>query len=136
MPYGLRNSGQTFQRFMDQVLRGLPFVFCYIDDLLISSSSLEEHLSHLRQVFSRLQEYGIVLNTFKCLFGVPQLSFLGHHVSSAGISPLEDKVSVMRNFSRPTSRKQLRSFCGMVNFYHRFIRKWCPDPGGGALALG
>src|ERR1051325_7895968 len=58
MPYGLRNAAQTFQRFMDSVLRGLPFCWAYLDDLLIASSSPEQHKSHLQAVFTRLQEFG------------------------------------------------------------------------------
>ena len=92
MPFGLRNAAQTFQRFIDQALRGLPFVYAYIDDLLIASSSSEEHLSHLEQLFKRLDEYGIVINPKKCVFGVPELDFLGHHVDCQGITPLPDKV--------------------------------------------
>ena len=61
MPFGLRNAAQTFQRFIDQVLRGLPFVYAYIDDLLVASSSPEEHYSHLKQIFQRLNDYGIVI---------------------------------------------------------------------------
>src|ERR1700755_2291527 len=62
MPYGLRNAVQTFQRFMDSVLRGLPFCWAYLDDLLIASSSPEQHKSHLQAVFNRLQEFGIRVN--------------------------------------------------------------------------
>jgi len=62
MPFGLRNSAQTFQRLMDEVLSGLPFLFVYIDDLLIASRNVEEHEKHLREVLSRLEEHGLVLN--------------------------------------------------------------------------
>ena len=59
MPFGLRNAAQTFQRFMDQVLRGLHFCFVYVDDVLIASSSAVEHKEHLRLVLQRLSEYGL-----------------------------------------------------------------------------
>ena len=59
MPFGLRNAAQTFQRFIDQVLRGLPFSYAYLDDILVASKDMEEHLTHLRQVFIRLQDNGI-----------------------------------------------------------------------------
>ena len=121
MPFGLRNAAQTFQRFMDKVLRGLPFCYGYVDDLLIASSSPEQHLQHLRQVFERLAEHGLLINTSKSLFGVPELEFLGHHVSAAGICPLEDKVQVVRDFPLPTTQRKLREFIGLVNFYRRFI---------------
>ena len=92
MPFGLRNEAQTFQRFIDQVLHGLPFVYAYIDDLLITSASPEEHLLHLRQVLQRLNDHGIIINPAKCIFGASELDFLGHRVTSRGICPLDDKV--------------------------------------------
>ncbi|PIK55880.1 gag-pol polyprotein [Apostichopus japonicus] len=90
MPFGLRNAAQSFQRLMDEVVRGLPFIFVYIDDMLIASASEEEHKVHLRQLFVRLQEYGIVINPAKCVFGVSSLVFLGHHIDTDGIRPLAE----------------------------------------------
>ena len=121
MPFGLRNAAQTFQRFMDQVLRGLDFCYVYIDDLLVASSSPEEHKHHLRLVFERLRHYGIIINLQKCVFGVPSVEFLGHSVDSTGIHPLPAKVQTVLDFPQPTSRRQLRTFLGLTNFYHRFI---------------
>ena len=121
MPFGLRNATQTFQRFMDEVFRGLSFTYTYIDDVLIASSSPEEHLQHLHTVFNRLAKYGIVINPNKCFFGVTELDFLGHHISSQGITPLPDKVKAVQDFPLPNSQRKLRQFIGPVNFYHRFL---------------
>ena len=121
MPYGLRNSAQTFQRFMDHILRGLDFVFCYVDDILIASPSMEEHLCHLRVVFERLSAHGVLLNPSKCTFGQDTIPFLGHQVTAGGIKPLEDRVAAINDFPLPETKKQLKRFLGMVNFYHRFI---------------
>ena len=121
MPLGLRNAVQSFQRFMDEVLRGLHFCYVYIDDLLVASSSPEEHLQHLRLVLERLDDHGILINVTKSLFGRSSLDFLGHHVDATGIRPLEDKVQTIRNFPQPTSQRKLREFVGLVNFYRRFI---------------
>ena len=118
MPFGLQNAAQTFHCFIDQVLQGLHFSYAYIDDLLIASHSSEEHKEHLRQVLERLQFHGLLINPAKCMFGASELEFLGHHVSSQGIRPLEQKV---RDFPQPTSRRQLRTFLGMINFYQRFL---------------
>ncbi|BHF77780.1 hypothetical protein SprV_0602089000 [Sparganum proliferum] len=126
MPFGLRNTSQTFQRFVDRVLRGLPFVYAYIDDLLVASSTAEEHMEHLATVFDRLQQFGVVLNPSKCVFGVPSLEFLGHLVDSHGIRPLPSKVAAIRDFPHPTSKRQLQRFLGMVNFYRRFLPN-CAD---------
>ena len=121
MPFGLRNAAQTFQRFIDQVLRGLHFCYAYIDDLLIASSNPEEHKYHLRLVLERLNEHGIIINPAKCVFGVNHLEFLGHQVDSQGIRPLEEKVQVIHDFPQPTTQCKLREFLGLINFYHRFI---------------
>ena len=121
MPFGLRNAAQTFQRFIDQVLRGLPFCYAYIDDLLIASTSPEQHQQHLRLVLQRLSDHGIVINPSKCKLGVTELDFLGHKVSANGIQPLEDRVRAITEFPKPTSVHKLREFLGLINFYHRFI---------------
>ena len=121
MPFGLRNAAQTFQRFIDQVLRGLHFCYAYIDDLLIASTTPEVHKNHLRLVLERLHEHGMVINPGKCVFGVDQLEFLGHQVDSQGIRPLEEKIQVIRDFPQPTTQRKLREFLGLVNYYHRFI---------------
>jgi cleavage and polyadenylation specificity factor subunit 1 len=121
MPFGLRNAAQTFQRFIDQVLRGLHFCYAYIDDLLIASANPEEHKCHLRLVLARLSDHGILINAAKTVFGVASLDFLGHHVDKDGIYPLEEKVQVIRDFPLPTTQQKLREFLGLVNFYHRFI---------------
>ena len=121
MPFGLGNAAQTFQRFMDQVLRGVPSAYVYIDDVLVASASPEQHLKDLRTVFDRLATHGIVINPNKCLFGVSELEFLGHHINADGISPLPDKVQVVQDFPLPQSQRELRRFIGLVNFYHRFL---------------
>ncbi len=86
MPFGLRNAGNTFQRMMDRILAGLSFVFCYLDDIIIASRDEQEHLEHLREVFSRLREAGLVINAEKCVFAATTVEFLGHKVSAAGSS--------------------------------------------------
>lgn len=121
MPFGLRNAAQTFQRFVDQVLRGLSFCFAYLNDILVFSSTPDEHASHLQQLFTRLTSYGLVANAAKCEFGVKELDFLGHHVDACGIQRLPDKMTVIRNFPRPTTATKLQEFLGLVNFYRRFI---------------
>ena len=68
MPFGLKNAAQTFQRLMDSVLRDLPFLFVYLDDILIASASRTEHLSHLRTLFERLSMHGLIINPAKCQF--------------------------------------------------------------------
>ncbi|XP_075526581.1 uncharacterized protein LOC142558317 [Dermacentor variabilis] len=121
MPFGLRNSGQTFQRFINGILHGLDCCHAYLDDLLIASTSPDEHEAHLRSVFQRLAEHGILVNTDKCELGAEKLTFLGHVVSSSGIQPHPDKVKAVKKFPRPTTKRQLREFLGLVNYYRRFV---------------
>ncbi|BHF70280.1 hypothetical protein SprV_0301333000 [Sparganum proliferum] len=126
MPFGLRNAAQTFQRFIDRVLRDLPFVYAYIDDLLVASRNAEEHKEHLALVFDRLDQFGVVINPSKCVLGVPSPDFLGHHVDAQGLRPLSSKVEAIRDFPLPTSKRQLQRFLGMVNFYRRLLPN-CAD---------
>lgn len=123
MSFGLRNAAQTFQRFIDEVLRGMDFTYAYIDDILVASSSQEEHLRHLEILFRRLKEFGVVINPAKCVFGQPHVKFLGYMVSNCGTEPSPAKVQVIRDYPRPNNMKQLRQFLGALNFYRRFIPK-------------
>ena len=123
MPFGLKNAAQAFQRLMDSTLAGLDFLFVYLDDILVASNSVLEHKEHLLLLFDRLEEHGLVVKVEKCLFGVPEIDFLGHRVSSEGIRPLPTKVHAIEKFPVPTTVKQLEQFIGMMNFYHVFIPK-------------
>ncbi|CAG9101291.1 unnamed protein product [Plutella xylostella] len=121
MTFGLRNAGQTFQRFVDEMTRGLYFCYCYLDDFLVFSRDEVEHESHLRQLFTRMKEYGILVNTSKCVFGKSEVTFLGYQISTAGTKPLDSKVEAIKNFPVPTTVRELRRFLGMINFYRRFM---------------
>lgn len=120
MAFGLRNAGQTFQRFMDEVLSGLGFCYVFIDDILVASRNEEEHKEHLRILFRRLSDYGILVNIVKSVLGVPSVDFLGYRVSAEGTSPLPDRVAALRTYSPPSTARGLRRFLGMINFYRRF----------------
>ncbi len=87
--FGLRNAAQTFQRFMDRLFKHLPFVFCYLDHLIIASHTLEEHIEHLRLIFTILQENGLQINPAKCVFAAAAMEFLGHRVDQHGVRPLQ-----------------------------------------------
>ena len=121
MPFGLTNAAQTFQRLMDRLFGHLPFVFTYLDDHLIASSSLEEHLKHLTEFFQILHDNGLTINPGKCTFAVTSLKFLGHMVSETGLVPLPRHVAAIQNFPPPSSVKHLQQFLGLINFYRRFL---------------
>ena len=120
-PFGLKNAGQDFQRMMDAILGDLPYVFVYIDDLLVASNSAEEHMDHLDTVFALLAENGLVVNRPKCVLGVTSLEFLGYRVDANGISPLPERVEAIRATKPPTTVKELQRFLGMLNYYRKFI---------------
>ncbi|GFR32454.1 retrovirus-related Pol polyprotein from transposon opus [Trichonephila clavata] len=121
MPFRLSNAAATFQRFIHQVLRGMDFYVPYFDDVLVASEDEDQHLSHLRQVFQRFEEYSMVLNASKCVLGETSVKFLGHLVTSEGISPLPEKVMAITYFPKPETVKELRRFLAIFNFYRRFI---------------
>lgn len=122
MTFGLCNAAQAFQRFMDTVTRGLDFVFCYIDDILIASKDLEEHSSHLRILFERLEKYGLAINVAKCVFGKKSVRYLGYEIDEFGTRPLPDRVAAILDYKKPNNISELRRFLGIINFYRRFIR--------------
>lgn len=121
MPFGLRNAGQTFQRFIHEVLSGLDFCIPYFDDVLVASVNGEEHFKHLRLIFDRLKQYGLKLNPNKCVLGQHSVVFLGCMITSAGVKPLPTKVEAILNFPQPDTIAKLRRFLAMLNFYRRFI---------------
>ena len=121
MPFGLRNSAQTFQRFINEVFFGIDFVFVYIDDVLIASENETKHLEHLKTVFERLDKYGLNIKQSKCTFGVTSLDFLGYKISAEGIQPSTDRVDVIISYQKPNSITKLQKFIGMINYYHRYV---------------
>lgn len=121
MTFGLRNAAQTFQRMIDEVLRGLDFTFAYIDDIFISSTNYDEHVKHVREVLKRLQKHGLRINAEKCIFAQAEIPFLGHLVTPNGIKPLPEKVTAIANLEKPKTAQELRRFIAMITFYRRFI---------------
>ena len=93
MPSGLKNAAQAFLRLMDTVFQGLTCVFVYLNDILVVSTSEEEHLKDIRTVCGRLRDFGLVAKLEKCLFGVESIDFLGHRVSKQGSIPLPPKIN-------------------------------------------
>lgn len=130
MTFGLRNAGQTFQRYIHQALGDLDFVFSYIDDILIASSSIEEHKSHLRIVFDRLSKASLRLNLDKCVFGHTEVEFLGYSINKEGIKPIPERVRAILDFPKPRNILELRRFLGLVNFYRRCLPRAasCQEP--------
>lgn len=121
VPFGLKNAAQAIQRLMDQVGQGLPFVLIYLDVILVASALQAEHVTHLRLLFQRLRENGLVIKPTKCQLGLVSISFLGYWVTPQGAVSLPTKVKAMQPFPQPLTFKGLQEFVGMVNFYQRFV---------------
>ena len=123
MPFGLTNAPATFQRLMGKLFSGRDwnFVFVYLDDILIASQTVEEHLDHLQKVFQQLRESGLRLKLSKCMFATGEIEYLGHTLTPEGVKPNERNVRAITEFPIPKSTKEVRSFVGLANFYRRHI---------------
>ncbi|GBG75316.1 hypothetical protein CBR_g19948 [Chara braunii] len=126
MPFGLTNTPATFQCLMDKVLRHQlnRFVVVYLDDILIFSKTMEEHLKHLEEVLQVLKEAPLHLNLEKSEFGRDSVIYLGHRLSANGLAPEATKVEVIRNWPQPANVHELRSFLGLASYYRKFVPKF------------
>ena len=123
MPFGLTNAPSSFERLMEKVLAGLQYDICllYLDDTIIKSETFEGHLVNLRKVFDRLRSSNLKLSPKKCAIFQHKVEFLGHVVSEEGISTNPKKVESVRDWPKPVTVKQVRSFLGLCSYYRKFI---------------
>ena len=127
MPFGLTNAPSVFQRLMQRVLMGLnptdgpEFVSVYIDDVLVFSRTLEDHLVHLRKVIERLEEAGLKLKPSKCQFIRKEVQYLGHLITPLGLMTNPRLVSAVSAFPVPRNVRETRQFLGLSSYYRRFI---------------
>ncbi|GBM87074.1 hypothetical protein AVEN_117921-1 [Araneus ventricosus] len=105
-----------------EVLRGLDFVFPYLDDLLIASKSNQEHEIHLNSVLERLNTFGLRINISKSVFALEEIEILGYLITPQGSRPLPDKVQAIMNYKRPENIQDLRTFLRILNFYRRHLK--------------
>jgi hypothetical protein len=126
MPFGLTNAPATFCTLMNDIFREWldDFVVVYIDDILIYSSSLEEHAEHLRKVFQRLRENKLYAKLEKCEFVVTEVDFLGHRITQEGLKMDDHKVKAIVDWEPPKSVPTLRSFLGLASYYRKFIKNF------------
>ena len=115
---GVCSSADIFQEQMSELMAGLEFVRTYLDDILcITKSGFEDHLDKLERVFIRLAEVNLKVNAEKSFFAKPELEYLGFWVSRDGIQPIAKKVEAIQKLTKPRTRRELRRFIGMVNYY-------------------
>ena len=123
MPFGLTNAPVTFQHLMSQLFSGKEweFVSVYLDDVLIASQSMTEHMEHVQKVLLRLKEAGLQLKPSKCMFATDEIEYLGHTLTPEGVKPNSKKVEAVRDFPVSKNVKEVKSFLGLANFYRRHI---------------
>lgn len=121
LPFGVASAPAVFQRAMDTILRGIPQVICYLDDILVTGKTVSEHNVHLAEVLERLQEHGVRLKKEKCEFGVKSVEYLGHRIDARGVHTSDSKVKTITDTPPPINVTQLRSFLGMISYYAKFI---------------
>ena len=124
---GMQNSAQSFQRLVSDVLKDVPNIFVYLDDILVFTKSEEEHLKVMEILFEKLNAAGLTLALSKCEFAKPVLHFLGYEVSEHGIAPIPKKVEAISKFPVPTKQKQLLGFLGSLNYYRASLPSLDPD---------
>lgn len=123
MPMGLVNSPATFERLMENVLRGLQWEEClvYVDDIIVMGKSIDQCVDRLEHVFDRLKEAGLTLKPSKCNFFKKSVSFLGHVVSEQGIQCDPVKIEAVQNWPVPQNLTEVRSYLGLCSYYRKFI---------------
>ena len=124
MPMGAVNSTATMQALMALILRGLPpeHIICFLDDILIASETLDDHLHHIDLVLTALGRSGLKLNPQKCLFAQESVSCLGHQLSRDGIAPDPANLAKIKKWKPPTNISEIRSFLGLTGYYRQMIR--------------
>jgi len=126
MPFGFTNAPATFCTLMNDIFREWldDFVVVYIDDILIYSDSLEEHVEHLWKVFQRLRENKLYAKFEKCEFGVTEVDFLGHRITQEGLKMDDHKVKAIMDWEPPKLVPTLKSFLGLASYYRKFIKNF------------
>lgn len=126
MPFGLRNAPATFQRLINNVLKDYIGKIClvYLDDILVFSTSIEEHMESLNKVFKCLQNANLRIQPDKCLFLSRETEFLGHIITPEGIRTNPKKVEAVDKILLPRNQKEIKSFLGITGYYRRFIKDY------------
>jgi hypothetical protein len=132
LPNGAKNSSKCFQRLADKILLGAEdYAAAHVDDFIIFSPSWEQHLAHIRDILERLRKANLTVKLKKCQFARKSIKILGHVIEDGYVKPDPEKISAIANYQVPKTKRQVRAFLGLGNFYNRFI----PDFGTKAAPL-
>lgn len=122
MPFGIKTALAVFAKLMLRIINGVPGVNHYYDGMLIASSTWEEHVASLRELFSRIEAAGLTVRQSKCEFGATEIDLLGHGIGQGGLVPLEKNLEKIQTAPAPKTKRQVRSFLGLTGCYREFIR--------------
>ena len=121
LPFGVSSAPAVFQRCMESLFQGCKGVAIYLDDILVTGSTVEDHLANLDKVLSIMATAGLKLNKAKCAFLLPKVEYLGHLIDGNGIHPTKEKVTAIQEAPQPRNVTELRSFLGIINYYGKFL---------------
>ena len=113
-----------FQELMTGVLKDFSFTIAYLEDILISSRTAEEHLTHIKQVFKKLQNVHLSMKPSKCHFFTKQIKYLRHILNTTGIRLLPSKTQAINNMHQPKTATQVCTFLGLIGYYRKFIKNF------------
>jgi len=123
MPFGLTNAPAAFQQFMNDIFSDLldVCVVIYLDDILIYLNNMSKHHWHVKEILKRLRKAGLYAKAEKCEFHSESVKYLGYILSPSGLTMSDDKIKIIQDWPEPKKVKDIQSFLGFANFYHRFI---------------
>uniref|UniRef100_A0A1A8GVS8 Gypsy retrotransposon integrase-like protein 1 n=2 Tax=Nothobranchius korthausae TaxID=1143690 RepID=A0A1A8GVS8_9TELE len=124
MPFGMRNAPATFQRLINTVIADLEHCHAYLDDIVVHTSTWDEHIATLKELFSRLDDANLTINLAKTEFVRATVTYLGKEVGQGSVRMLRDKILAIKEFPTPTTRRELRRFVGMVGYYRCFCKNF------------
>ena len=123
LPFGVKSAPGIFQETMDNLTSGLKGCAAYLDDVIVTGTTLEEHNMNVFELFKRISDFGFRVKMDKCSFAKKEIKFLGHIISKEGRKPDPEKITAIVEMPPPKDRKQLKSFLGMVSYYSVFVPK-------------
>ena len=121
MPFGMVNSGSTYNRMVRKLLDRSKDLESYVDDVLGYTSDWNEHMKVLRDFFERVQKPNLSLKPSKCKIGFSEVDFLGHILPKDSIRPQKETIGRILDTDQPKTKKACKSLLEMVNFYRRYI---------------
>lgn len=124
LPFGVKPAAPLFQKTIENLIRGIPNVINYLDDIVVTGPTLKEHVNTLRAVLNKLTEAGLKLNLTKCAFFQEKINYLGFCIDKDGLSKTKERIKSVVDAPIPKDISELRAFLGMVNYYSKFINNF------------